>query len=123
MLHLISIDNKKLRSKRKLVLDALVNSDKEVYETSLIQDIGVSKTVLKDMVNKNLIIEQLIKIKPDFSKNFIKSNDIKKENDKLLNEHQKNAVNKINKSILKDKTDCFLLVFHFFLEFQRVVVS
>jgi len=104
-----SIDNKKLRSKRKLVLDALVNSDKEVYETSLIQDIGVSKTVLKDMVNKNLIIEQLIKIKPDFSKNFIKSNDIKKENDKLLNEHQKNAVDKINKSILKDKTDCFLL--------------
>ena len=104
-----SIDNKKLRSKRKLVLDALVNSDKEVYETSLIQDIGVSKTVLKDMVNKNLIIEELIKIKPDFSKNFIKSNDIKKENDKLLNEHQKNAVDKINKSILKDKTDCFLL--------------
>ena len=36
-----SIDNTKLRSKRKLVLDALVNSDKEVYETSLIQDIGV----------------------------------------------------------------------------------
>ncbi|MDG1982011.1 MAG: primosomal protein N', partial [Alphaproteobacteria bacterium] len=104
-----SIDNKKLRSKRKLVLDALVNSDKEVYETSLIQDIGVSKTILKDMVNKNLIVEKLIKIKPDFSKNFIKSNDIKKENDKPLNEHQKNAVDKINKSILKDKTDCFLL--------------
>ena len=104
-----SIDNKKLRSKRKLVLDALVNSDKEVYETSLIQDIGVSKTILKDMVNKNLIIEKLIKIKPDFSKNFIKSNDIKKENDKLLNEHQKNAVDKINKSIQKNETDCFLL--------------
>ena len=104
-----SIDNKKLRSKRKLVLDALVNSDKEVYETSLIQDIGVSKTVLKDMVNKNLIVEKLIKIKPDFSKNFIKSNDIKKENDKPLNEHQKNAVDKINKSIKKNEADCFLL--------------
>ena len=104
-----SIDNKKLRSKRKLVLDALVNSDKEVYETSLIQDIGVSKTILKDMVNKNLIVEKLIKIKPDFSKNFIKSNDIKKENDKPLNEHQKNAVDKINKSIKKNETDCFLL--------------
>ena len=104
-----SIDNKKLRSKRKLVLDALVNSDKEVYETSLIQDIGVSKTILKDMVNKNLIVEKLIKIKPDFSKNFIKSNDIKKENDKPLNEHQKNAVDKINKSIKNNETDCFLL--------------
>ena len=104
-----SIDNKKLRSKRKLVLDALVNSDKEVYETFLIQDIGVSKTILKDMVNKNLIVEKLIKIKPDFSKNFIKSNDIKKENDKPLNEHQKNAVDKINKSIKKNETDCFLL--------------
>ena len=104
-----SIDNKKLRSKRKLVLDALVNSDKEVYETSLIQDIGVSKTILKDMVNKNHIVEKLIKIKPDFSKNFIKSNDIKKENDKPLNEHQKNAVDKINKSIKKNETDCFLL--------------
>ena len=104
-----SIDNKKLRSKRKLVLDALVNSDKEVYETSLIQDIGVSKTILKDMVNKNLIVEKLIKIKPDFSKNFIKSNDIKKENDKPLNEHQKNAVDKINKSIKKNEADCFLL--------------
>ena len=104
-----SIDNKKLRSKRKLVLDALVNSDKEVYETSLIQDIGVSKTILKDMVNKNLIVEKLIKIKPDFSKNFIKSNDIKKENDKPLNEHQKNAVDKINKSIKKNGADCFLL--------------
>ena len=104
-----SIDNKKLRSKRKFVLDALVNSDKEVYETSLIQDIGVSKTILKDMVNKNLIVEKLIKIKPDFSKNFIKSNDIKKENDKPLNEHQKNAVDKINKSIKKNETDCFLL--------------
>ena len=104
-----SIDNKKLRSKRKLVLDALVNSDKEVYETSLIQDIGVTKTILKDMVNKNLIVEKLIKIKPDFSKNFIKSNDIKKENDKPLNEHQKNAVDKINKSIKKNEADCFLL--------------
>ena len=104
-----SIDNKKLRSKRKLVLDALVNSDKEVNEASLIQDIGVSKTILKDMVNKNLIVEKLIKIKPDFSKNFIKSNDIKKENDKPLNEHQKNAVDKINKSIKKNETDCFLL--------------
>ena len=104
-----SIDNKKLRSKRKLVLDALVNSDKEVKEASLIQDTGVSKTILKDMVNKNLIVEKLIKIKPDFSKNFIKSNDIKKENDKPLNEHQKNAVDKINKSIKKNETDCFLL--------------
>ena len=104
-----SIDNKKLRSKRKLVLDALVNSDKEVYEASLIQDIGVSKTILKDMVNKNLIVEKLIKIKPDFSKNFIKSNDIKKENDKPLNEHQKNAVDKINKSIKNNEADCFLL--------------
>ena len=104
-----SIDNKKLRSKRKLVLDALVNSDKEVYETSLIQDIGVSKTILKDMVNKNLIVEKLIKIKPNFSKNFIKSNDIKKKNDKPLNEHQKNAVDKINKSIKKNEADCFLL--------------
>ena len=104
-----SIDNKKLRSKRKLVLDVLVNSDEEVYEASLIQDIGVSKIILKDMVNKNLIVEKLIKIKPDFSKNFIKSNDIKKENDKPLNEHQKNAVDKINKSIKKNETDCFLL--------------
>ena len=61
------------------------------------------------MVNKNLIVEKLIKIKPDFSKNFIKSNDIKKENDKPLNEHQKNAVDKINKSIKKNETYCFLL--------------
>ena len=67
-----TIDNKKIRSKRKLVLDNLFNSDKEINEDDLIKETGVSKTILKDMVKNSLIIEKLIQKKPIFSKDFLK---------------------------------------------------
>ncbi|MDC0093418.1 primosomal protein N' [Alphaproteobacteria bacterium] len=104
-----SIDNRKIRSKRKLVLDNLIHSDKEIYEDDLIKETGVSKSILKDMVKNSLIIEQLIQVKPINSSRFIKSGEIKKEDNKVLNEHQRNAVDVINISIKKGKADCFLL--------------
>ena len=104
-----SIDNNKIRSKRKLVLDSLSCKDKGIYEDDLIKDIGVSKTILKDMVKKSLVMEKLIQTNRDFSNKFIKSYDKKQENKTPLNEHQKSAKDRINLSIKKGKSDCFLL--------------
>ena len=104
-----SIDNKKIRSKRKLVLDNLFHSDKEMYEDDLIQETGVSKIVLKDMVKNKIIIEKLIQIKPVFSTELIKKGEIRQDNNRLLNEHQRSAVDIINMSVKEGKPDCFLL--------------
>ena len=109
VLSIDKIDNKKIRSKRKLVLDVLFRSDKGIYEDYLIKEVGVSKIILRDMLKKNLIKERLIQINHGFSKNFIKNNEIKQENDKPLNEYQRSAVDKINISIKDGSPDCFLL--------------
>ena len=104
-----SIDKKQIRSKRKLVLDNLFYSDKEIYEDDLIKETGVSKIILKDMVKKKLVVEELIQIKPVFSKNILKKDEIKQENNRGLNEHQRSAIDVINVSIKEGKSDCFLL--------------
>ena len=49
LLSIETIDNKKIRSKRKLVLDNLFHLDGEMYEDDLIKETGVSKKIL----NKN----------------------------------------------------------------------
>jgi primosomal protein N' (replication factor Y) (superfamily II helicase) len=104
-----SIDKKQIRSKRKLVLDNLFYSDKEICEDDLIKETGVSKIILKDMVKKKLVVEELIQIKPVFSKNIFKKDEIKQENNRELNEHQRSAIDVINVSIKEGKPDCFLL--------------
>ena len=104
-----SIDNKKVRSKRKLVLDNLFHSDNEIYEDDLIKKTGVSKLILKDMVKNKFVLEKLIETKPSCSVKSIKNNEIKRENNLILNKQQRIAIDIINVSIKEGKSDCFLL--------------
>ena len=103
------INKYKITSKRKLILDFLFKSKQAVFQEDLIDNTGVSKSILKDMTKKNLIVEELVKKQaysnlkvPNYNKNKFEIN-------KLLNSEQKNAVEKINVAIKKKKPDCFLL--------------
>ena len=103
------INKHKITSKRKLILDFLFNSKQAVFQEDLIDNTGVSKSILKDMTKKNLIVEELVKKQAYSNLKVTNYNKIKFEINKLLNSEQKNAVEKINVSIKKKKPDCFLL--------------
>ena len=103
------INKYKITSKRKLILDFLFKSKQAVFQEDLIDNTGVSKSILKDMTKKNLIVEELVKKQAYSNLKFPNYNKIKFEINKLLNSEQKNAVEKINVSIKKKKPDCFLL--------------
>ena len=103
------INKHKITSKRKLILDFLFKSKQAVFQEDLIDNTGVSKSILKDMTKKNLIVEELVKKQAYSNLKFPNYNKIKFEINKLLNSEQKNAVEKINVSIKKKKPDCFLL--------------
>ncbi|MDC3172215.1 primosomal protein N' [Alphaproteobacteria bacterium] len=103
------INKHKITSKRKLILDFLFKSKQAVFQEDLIDNTGVSKSILKDMTKKNLIVEELVKKQAYSNLKVLNYNKIKFEINKLLNSEQKNAVEKINVSIKKKKPDCFLL--------------
>ncbi len=103
------INKHKITSKRKLILDFLFKSKQAVFQEDLIDNTGVSKSILKDMTKKNLIVEELVKKQAYSNLKVTNYNKIKFEINKLLNSEQKNAVEKINVSIKKKKPDCFLL--------------
>ena len=103
------INKHKITSKRKLILDFLFKSKQAVFQEDLIDNTGVSKSILKDMTKKNLIVEELVKKQAYSNLKVPNYNKIKFEINKLLNSEQKNAVEKINVSIKKKKPDCFLL--------------
>ena len=103
------INKHKITSKRKLILDFLFKSKQAVFQEDLIDNTGVSKSILKDMTKKNLIVEELVKKQAYSNLKVPNFNKIKFEINKLLNSEQKNAVEKINVSIKKKKPDCFLL--------------
>ena len=103
------INKYKITSKRKLILDFLFKSKQAVFQEDLIDNTGVSKSILKDMTKKNLIVEELVKKQVYLNLRVPNFNKIKFEINKLLNSEQKNAVEKINVSIKKKKPDCFLL--------------
>ena len=103
------INKHKITSKRKLILDFLFKSKQAVFQEDLIDNTGVSKSILKDMTKKNLIVEELVKKQAYSNLKVPNYKKIKFEINKLLNSEQKNAVEKINVSIKKKKPDCFLL--------------
>ena len=103
------INKYKITSKRKLILDFLFKSKQAVFQEDLIDNTGVSKSILKDMTKKNLIVEELVKKQAYSNLKVPNYKKIKFEINKLLNSEQKNAVEKINVSIKKKKPDCFLL--------------
>ena len=103
------INKYKITSKRKLILDFLFKSKQAVFQEDLIDNTGVSKSILKDMTKKNLIVEELVKKQAYSNLKVPNYNKIKFKINKLLNSEQKNAVEKINVSIKKKKPDCFLL--------------
>ena len=103
------INKHKITSKRKLILDFLFKSKQAVFQEDLIDNTGVSKSILKDMTKKNLIVEELVKKQAYSNLKVPNYNKIKFEINKFLNLEQKNAVEKINVSIKKKKPDCFLL--------------
>ena len=103
------INKHKITSKRKLILDFLFKSKQAVFQEDLIDNTGVSKSILKDMTKKNLIVEELVKKQAYSNLKVPNYNKIKFEIKKLLSSEQKNAVEKINVSIKKKKPDCFLL--------------
>ena len=54
------IEDIKITNKRKLVLDFLLNLDKGKSQNDIIKQTGVSKAILKDMAQKNLIQEKKV---------------------------------------------------------------
>ena len=57
-----AIDNKKIRSKRKLVLDILSNEEKGKSAEDLINETRISKSIINDMLKKGLIKEEFVEI-------------------------------------------------------------
>ena len=107
-----NIENKKslnLTPKKKLVIDFLLNEDRDINKDELTKACKVSEALLRDMVKKNIILEEFIKKSPTpYLENALKVSKYEK-NKKLLNSHQLSAANKINDSIKGNKPECFLL--------------
>jgi primosomal protein N' (replication factor Y) len=98
-----------LTPKKKLVIDFLLNADRNINKDELTKACKVSEALLRDMVKKNIIREEFIKKLPTPElKNALKVSKYEK-NKKLLNSHQLSAVKKINDSIKGNKSECFLL--------------
>ena len=104
-----AISTYKITSKRKLVFDFLLKSKQAVFQDDLIEQTGISRSILRDMTKKNLIIEEIVKKQTNSNLKIFNYYKTKFENIKLLNSEQKKAVDKINVSIKKQKPDCFLL--------------
>ncbi len=99
----------KITNKHKLVLDFLSNLNNGKTQFDIIKNTGVSKAILKDMVQKHLILERKVFKKVNLYSNFLKNSEKNKKNYEFLNLEQKLAVDRINTSIINSKSDCFLL--------------
>ena len=99
----------KITNKRKLVLDFLLNLDIGKSQNDIIKQTGVSKAILKDMTQKKLIQEKKVYKTLNLDSHFLKNSKENKKNYDFLNLEQKFAVDRINDSIIKTKSDCFLL--------------
>ena len=87
----------------------MLNVDRNINKDELTKACKVSEALLRDMVKKNIIREEVIKKLPTPDlKNALKVSKYEK-NKKLLNSHQLSAVKKINDSIKGNKSECFLL--------------
>ena len=104
-----AINTYKITSNRKIVLDFLLKSKQAVFPEDLIEKTGISRSILRDMTKKNLIVEEMVKKQTNSNLKAFNYYKTKFENTKLLNAEQKKAVDKINVSIKKQKSDCFLL--------------
>ena len=104
-----SIDHKKITSKRKVILDYLSNFDEGKVIEDLIKDTGITKNIIKDMLKKGFIKEEWVKLESTTSPDLINESVKNNQNLKILNEHQKSAIETINVSIKKSSPDCFLL--------------
>ena len=102
-----TIDNKKIRSKRKLVLDILLNEEKGKSAEDLINETRISKSIINDMLKKGLIKEEFFEIVGIVPFELFQENKIENHNVKLLNEQQEAAIGSINISIKESKPDCF----------------
>ena len=103
------IEEIKITYKRKLVLDFLLNFDIGKSQNDIIKQTGVSKAILKDMAQKKLIQEKKVYKTLNLDSHFLKNSKENKKNYDYLNLEQKFAVDTINDSIIKTKSDCFLL--------------
>merc|ERR1711991_5433 len=103
------IEEIKITYKRKLVLDFLLSFDIGKTENDIIKQTGVSKAILKDMAQKKLIQEKKVYKTLNLDSCFLKKSKENKKNYDYLNLEQKFAVDTINDSIIKTKSDCFLL--------------
>jgi len=99
----------KITNKRKLVLDFLLNLDIGKSQNDIIKQTGVSKAILKDMTKKKLVQEKKVYKTLNLDSHFLKNSKENKKNYDFLNLEQKFAVDRINDSIIKTKSDCFLL--------------
>ena len=99
----------KITNKRKLVLDFLLNLDIGKSQNDIIKQTGVSKAILKDMTKKKLVQETKVYKTLNLDSHFLKNTKANKKNYDFLNLEQKFAVDRINDSIIKKKSDCFLL--------------
>ncbi len=99
----------KITYKRKLVLDFLLNFDIGKSQNDIIKHTGVSKAILRDMVQKNIIQEKKVFKNRNLDSNFLTNSKENKKNYDFLNLEQKFAVDRINDSIVNTKSDCFLL--------------
>ena len=100
---------KKISPKRQIVLDTLFDSNKGMLIEDLVNKTGVSKSIINGMFKKGFIKEELVKEANPISIDIFEEDHIKSSNQKILNEHQKSAIKKINISIKENKSDCFLL--------------
>ena len=104
-----SIDNKTIRSKRKLVLDILSNEEKGKSAEYLINETRISKSIINNMLKEGLIKEEFIEVENIVPIELFQENKIENHKVKLLNDQQQVAITSINISIKESKSDCFLL--------------
>merc|ERR1711907_146000 len=89
----------KITNKRKLVLDFLLNLDIGKSQNDIIKQTGVSKAILKDTTQKNLVQEKKVYKTLKLDSPFLKNSKDNKKNYDFLNSEQKFAVDRINDSI------------------------
>merc|ERR1711991_1141164 len=74
------IEEIKITNKRKLVLDFLLDLDIEISQNDIIKQTGVSKAILKDMVQKNLVQEKKVCKTQNLDSHFLKNSKENKKN-------------------------------------------
>jgi primosomal protein N' len=79
-----SIDNKKIRSKRKLVLDILSNEEKGKSAEDLMNETKISKSIINNMLKQGLIKEEFVEVENIVPIELFQENKIENHKVKLL---------------------------------------